>query len=259
MIKAKKSYGQNFLINEGIVDKIITQFDEHRTCDRVLEIGPGRGALTRHLARRQDLDFKAIEADREMVEFLTAQLQMTDQRLLLGDFLKLPLETVFEHKEYNIIGNFPYNISSQIIFRVHKYADIVPFMMGMFQKELAERIVAGPGSKTYGVISVIAQSVFDAKMHFHVAPDSFYPAPKVTSAIISLKRKENFTLPCNPKLFRTIVKAAFNQRRKMLRNTLKPFIPNQEILKEEIFTKRPEQLALDQYYTLTNLIEKLST
>ncbi len=255
MLKAKKSYGQNFLINEGVIDKILTQFDEARTSDNVLEVGPGKGALTKNLIHDTSINFKAIDADREMIDYLKQHYEMTDETLLFGDFLKLPLETVFDQQEYNVLGNFPYNISSQIVFRIHKYIDIVPFMMGMFQKELAERIVAGPGSKTYGIISVIVQSVFEVKMHFHVSPGSFSPAPKVTSAIISLKRKENFNIPCNPKLFRNVVKVAFNQRRKMLRNTLKPLIKDPDLLKEDLFTMRPEQLGLEQYYYLTNLIE----
>lgn len=253
-MRPKKSYGQNFLINESVSQRIIETFLEKKVTENVLEVGPGKGALTKYLIKQEDINFKAVEADWDMIHHLQQEFGMSDQTLIQADFLKLPLEGLFDGEEYAVIGNFPYNISSQILFKVDKYRDKVPFVVGMFQKELAQRLAAGPGSKTYGVISVLLQATYDIKIEFHVSPGSFFPAPKVTSSIISLQRKEDYSLPCDRKVFRAVVKSAFNQRRKMLRNTLKPFIKDESLFGLEIMTQRPEQLSLGDYYSLTNTI-----
>lgn len=224
----------------------------------ILEVGPGKGALTKYFIQLKDINFKAVEADWDMVHFLQQNYQMDETQLIQKDFLKLPLETVFEKEQYNVVGNFPYNISSQILFRIDKYRDCIPVVLGMFQKEVAERIAAGPGSKTYGVISVLLQASFHAKVLFLVSPGSFFPAPKVTSAILLLERKEDYELPCDRGLFRTIVKTSFNQRRKMLRNTLKPFIKDKSLFELEIMKQRPEQLGLQEFIDLTNTIKQNS-
>ncbi len=254
-MKAKKSYGQNFLINEGIVQKIVASFLEHNNCQNVLEIGPGKGALTTYLSKEENLNLKAVEADRDMVEYLLSNDILVDAQIINGDFLKLPLEKVFNQEQFSVIGNFPYNISSQILFRIKKYHDIVPFMVGMFQKEVAERIASKEGSKTYGILSVLIQSMYDVKLLFNVSPGSFRPIPKVTSSVLMMKKKENYTLPCDEKILTKVVKLSFNQRRKMMRNSLKSIVTDEELFSHDYMTKRPEQMKLEDYYTLANLIE----
>jgi len=255
-LRPKKSYGQNFLINESVSQRIVESILSLRQGDNILEVGPGKGALTKYLVKEPSINFKAVEADWDMVHHLQQHLHMSEEQLIQKDFLKLPLEQVFDQTSYNVVGNFPYNISSQILFKVEKYKDLVPVVIGMFQKEVAERIAAGPGSKTYGVISVLLQARYDAKILFKVSPGSFFPAPKVTSAILYLKRKENYTLDCSEALFRTVVKSSFNQRRKMIRNTLKPLIKDEAIFSHELMEQRPEQLSLDQFIHLTNIIDR---
>ena len=253
-MRPKKSFGQNFLINESVSQRIVDSFMTHRQGNNVLEVGPGKGALTKYLIEKEDLNFKAIEADWDMVHYLQQHYHLGPDQLIQDDFLRLPLEKVFDREQYNIIGNFPYNISSQILFRIEKYKDCVPVVMGMFQKEVAERIASGPGSKVYGVISVLLQASFNPKILFKVTPGSFFPAPKVTSAILLLERKKDYILPCDYKLFRTVVKSSFHQRRKMLRNTLKPLITNSSLYELSIMKERPEQLSLDDFIDLTNII-----
>ncbi len=255
-LKPKKSYGQNFLVNDSISERIIDAFIQHKKGDKVLEVGPGKGALTKYFLQQEDIDFKAVEADWEMIHFLQQKYGLGPEILIQGDFLTLPLEKVFDRKEFNIAGNFPYNISSQILFRILKYRDCVPTAIGMFQSEVAERIASGPGSKVYGVISVLMQASYDVKLLFKVNPGSFSPAPKVISAVLLLERKMNYHPPCDYQLFRRIVKGSFNQRRKMLRNTLKPFIRDEEIFQHDLMTQRPEQLTLENFYELTNIIDK---
>ena len=255
-MRAKKSYGQNFLINQGIIDKIIHSFVTHNTCENVLEIGPGKGALTQLLAREKHLKLKAVEADRDMVDYLMRNDILEEPQIINDDFLKLPLDRVFDHKEFSVIGNFPYNISSQILFRIKKYVDLVPLMVGMFQKEVAERIVSKEGSKAYGILSVLIQAHYETKLLFNVSPGSFRPIPKVTSAVIMLRRKEDFMLPCDEKVFTNVVKLSFNQRRKMLRNSLKSVVTETDIFSHEYMTRRPEQMNLEDYYTLATIIEK---
>lgn len=243
------------MINESISQRIVDELMSNRQGNNVLEVGPGKGALTKYLLEISDINFKAVEADWDMVHHLQQELGMDESQLIQKDFLKLPLETVFDSEQYNIIGNFPYNISSQILFRVDKYKDKVPVVIGMFQKEVAERIASGPGSKVYGVTSVLLQASYHTKVLFTVDPGSFFPAPKVTSAILMLVRKDDYNIPCDPKLFRQIVKGTFNSRRKMLRNTLKPFITNESLYDLDIMTTRPEQLSLEDFIELTNTIE----
>ena len=244
------------MINESISQRIVSVMMDHRIGPNVLEVGPGKGALTKYLLQQENINFKAVEADWEMIHFLQQEYDMDENQLIQKDFLKLPLETVFDTEEFNVIGNFPYNISSQILFKIDKYRDCVPVILGMFQKEVAERIAASPGSKTYGVISVLLQASYKAKLLFKVSPGSFYPAPKVTSAVVMLERKEDYKMPCDERLFRRIVKGSFNQRRKMLRNTLKNIVENKDLLSLDVMTKRPEQLSVEDFYLLTNQIEE---
>lgn len=231
-------------------------FKEEEPTGRILEVGPGKGALTRHFSELAENEFKAVEADRSMADYLLANDIVKPGQLIRGDFLKLALDGVFQNQQFSVIGNFPYNISSQILFRIDKYKDLVPLTVGMFQKEVAERIVASEGSKTYGVTSVLLGASFDATILFHVKPGNFFPVPKVTSSVVMMKRKPDYSMPCDYKLFRSVVKASFGQRRKMLRNSLKPFIKETAFLEKEIMKKRPEQLSIEEFYTLTNQIQE---
>jgi len=234
-MKAKKSFGQHFLTNEAMAKKIAQSLLCSESVQRVLEIGPGKGVLTKYLAEMYP-ELKVVEADKDMVDYL------------------VDLSKVFDGEPFCMIGNYPYNISSQILFKMVQYRDFVPEMVGMFQKEVADRVIAPPGSKTYGVISVLVQAYYSGSLVMNVAPGNFNPPPKVQSAVIRLLRKENFRLECDEKLFRTIVKSTFQQRRKMLRNTLKPLVTDAGILEDTFFNSRPEQLSVEDFVILTNRI-----
>lgn len=254
-ITAKKSYGQHFLINENIASDIVDEAVSLAQNLPILEIGPGKGVLTKYLLEKNIL-FHAVEADQDMVDYLYKNFENIETHLITADFLKFDFDTVFEGSEFLLFGNFPYNISSQILIRMIDNKKRIPYMVGMFQKEVAERITASKGNKSYGILSVLTQAYYTGKIIFRLSPGSFAPPPKVDSAVIRLERKPDFDLKCNENLFRTIVKVTFNQRRKMLRNTLKSLIPEAEILREEFFNLRPEQLSVDDFVYLTNIIEQ---
>lgn len=256
MIKAKKSYGQHFLKEEGIAKKIANSINQKEPLSgqNVLEIGPGRGMLTKYL-KDLDINFKAVEADRDMVEYLEVHYPELKDNIILLDFLKISLKKVFDGEEMTVVGNFPYNISSQIVFKIINYKHLVPEMVGMFQKEMADRIIAPPGSKTYGVISVLTQAYYTGKLLMNVSPQSFSPPPKVNSAVIRLVRKNDLNLGCDEKLFRNIVKTVFNQRRKMIRNGLKAMVRDAEILHDKTFDQRPEQLSVSTFVEITNKLQ----
>ena len=254
-MKAKKSYGQHFLIDEAISSQIADSLLLEAGLNNVLEVGPGKGMLTKYLLEK-DYNLKMVEADRDMVAYLGQHYLIGGDQIISKDFLKVKLENLFEGAPLAIIGNFPYNISSQIIFKMLDYVDLVPEMVGMFQKEVAERIIAGPGSKTYGVISVLAQAYYEGEFLIHVKPEAFNPPPKVQSAVIRLRRKKEPAIDCNPRLFKRVVKQAFSQRRKMLRNTMKTFIKGDELLQDPFFQQRPEQLSLADFGQLTEWIEE---
>jgi len=271
-LRAKKSYGQHFLINESLCKKIVDVFDQNIELNNVLEVGPGKGAITKYILEK-GYNYKAIEADRDMVEHLWLTYPSQRNNFINEDFLKIDLENIFDGEQFAIIGNFPYNISSQIIFKIEKHKGRVPMTYGMFQKEVAERIVANPGSKTYGILSVIFQSYYDCTITQKISPGSFSPPPKVNSAMVLFKRKEDIKLPCEEKLFKTVVKTSFNQRRKMMRNSLKGLtsfnqrrkmmrnslkglVKDAKLLQEEIFSLRPEQMSKERFYMITNKIEK---
>jgi len=254
-VKPKKSYGQHFLINESLAEKIVDVFDQNLDTANVLEVGPGKGAITKYILRK-DYNYKAIEADRDMIEYLWRTHFDHRENFLNADFLKIKTEEFFNGEPFAIIGNFPYNISSQIIFKIEENKHSIPMTYGMFQREVAERIVASHGSKTYGILSVIFQSFFDCSILQKISAGSFFPPPKVNSAMVLFKRKKDYSLPCDEKIFKRLVKISFNQRRKMLRNSIKSMVPNDEILNEEIFSKRPEQLSKESFYDITNKIGK---
>jgi len=254
-VKAKKALGQHFLIDETITENISNSLTLMEEYPRILEIGPGKGVLTKYLLKKE-VEFKAVELDKDMVEHLLGHLSDIQDKIINIDFLKIDFDKVYEGQEFLLIGNYPYNISTEIIFKMLAHVYLIPEMVGMFQKEVADRIVAPHGSKTYGVTSVLTQAFYTGETLFDVPPSSFNPPPKVNSSVIRLLRKEG-ELGCDPKKLRQIVKMTFNQRRKMLRNTLKPLVEDHSIFEDKFFTLRPEQLSVENFIELTNRIEKV--
>jgi len=253
-VKAKKYLGQHFLKDENIAKKIADTLTEDGY-DTVLEIGPGMGVLTKYLLEKK-YTVHVIEIDKESVEYLKAHyLNLTD-RIISEDFLRINITDYFQGKPFAIIGNFPYNISSQIIFKTLENRQRIPELCGMFQKEVAKRISEKSGSKIYGIISVLTQAFYDVEYLFTVPPSVFNPPPKVDSGVIRLIRKEKYTLPVDEKLFFKVVKTAFNQRRKTIRNSLKTFNLSDKLREDVIFAKRPEQLSVQEFINLT---EKIAT
>lgn len=242
----KKSLGQHFLTDKTVCERILAQLQQF-PMERLVEVGPGAGALTEYIYKVPSIEFKAIELDTEKVNYLLHTFPALNGKLINEDFL----ETTMPFEEsFNLVGNFPYNISTQIVFKVLDWKQNIPVMIGMFQKEVAERIAAKPHSKAYGILSVLAQAFYDVTYLFDVPPSAFNPPPKVDSGVIMFTRKEKFPAMASEKSFYHIVKMAFGQRRKMLRNPLKPyFTPAQ--LEDPIFTKRAENLTYDDYAALT--------
>ena len=256
-LKAKKSFGQHFLKEESISQRIANSLIHLEQYSHILEVGPGMGMLTKYLLLIPNHQLTVVEADTDMVDYLKEHYTVLSGHIISDDFLKVNLNDYYKDQQFAIIGNFPYNISSQIMIKALDNRDNVPEVVGMFQKEVAERIAAGPGNKEYGVLSVLMQAYYDIKYLFTVKPGSFNPPPKVMSGVISLSRKANYReLGCNDHLFRTIVKAAFNQRRKMLRNSLKPFLSKEVIETDSFYELRPEQLSVQQFVFLTNQVEQ---
>lgn len=252
-VRAKKHLGQHFLTDENIAKKIADSLSLEGY-KHVLEIGPGMGVLTKYLLKKA-VNTYVIEIDTESVAYLkTHYLHLTD-RIIEKDFLKYNLNEVFKDSPFAIIGNYPYNISSQIVFKALEMRDQVPEFSGMFQKEVAQRICEKEGSKTYGILSVLVQAFYEATYLFTVPPSVFNPPPKVDSGVLLLKRKAAYTLPCDEVLFFRVVKQAFQQRRKTLRNSLKTLILSDNLKANAIFGKRPEQLSVQQFITLTQAIE----
>jgi 16S rRNA (adenine1518-N6/adenine1519-N6)-dimethyltransferase len=253
-VKAKKHLGQHFLKDEQIAKKIADSLTENGY-DTVLEIGPGMGVLTKYLLQKS-YTTHVIEIDTESVAYLENTYLNLAPRILSKDFLKIDLSAVFGNKPLAIIGNFPYNISSQIVFKTLENRAQIPEFSGMFQKEVAQRIAEKEGSKTYGILSVLSQAFYDVDYLFTVPPSVFNPPPKVDSGVIRMIRKKNFTLPVDEKLFYRVVKTAFNQRRKMLRSSLKSMHLSDKLREDSIFAKRPEQLSVAAFIKLTALIEQ---
>lgn len=252
-VRAKKHLGQHFLTDENIAENIADTLS-YEGYNKVLEIGPGMGVLTKYLLKK-DAEVHVIEIDTESVEYLESNYLHLRGRIHEKDFLKHDLQQIFNNEQVAIIGNFPYNISTQIVFKVLEYRDQIPEFSGMFQKEVAKRICEKEGSKTYGILSVLVQAFYDAEYLFTVPPSVFNPPPKVDSGVLRLKRKEDFSLPCDEKLFFRVVKTAFNQRRKTLRNSLKSLNLPDNLREDAIFGSRPEQLSFQQFIELTQKIE----
>lgn len=256
MTKAKKSLGQHFLNNPHTAERIANAISPE--AKSIIEVGPGPGILTDHILRREGNLTFIEKDDRFARELEAATREKENVHVIHEDFLEVDLASVSSDPNTALVGNFPYNISSQIVFRMLEYRHLFSEMVGMFQLEMAKRIVSAPHSKDFSVISVLTQTSYEGRILFHVAPGQFSPPPKVTSAVIRLERKENYDPPCDEAWLRRITKAAFNQRRKMLRNSLKPFFSGSEVLNTEMFTKRPEQLGVESFFELADLAEKHS-
>jgi 16S rRNA (adenine1518-N6/adenine1519-N6)-dimethyltransferase len=255
-VRPKKSLGQHFLHDQQIARRIVDALDVKGPDAAVLEIGPGMGVLTQYLLQRPELDLKVIEIDRDSVAYLHKHYpEVLKGRIIEGDFLEIDIDKLFPGS-FAIVGNFPYNISSQIFFRALEQRHRVTQVVCMLQKEVAERIAEPPGSKTYGILSVLLQAYFDIEYLFKVPPGVFTPPPKVMSAVIRLKRNGVERLACNETLFVQVVKQAFNTRRKTLRNALKNLTLAAEISALPIMEKRAEQLSVNDFIELTSLIER---
>jgi len=253
-VRAKKHLGQHFLKDENIASKIADSLS-FEGYQNVLEIGPGMGVLTKYLLKKEKTIW-VVEIDTESIDYLKSHyLHLTD-RIINADFLKMDLASYFNDEPLAIIGNFPYNISSQIVFKAIEFRDLIPEFSGMFQKEVAMRIAAGPGSKTYGIISVLTQAFYDVEYLFTVPPTVFNPPPRVDSGVIRLVRKKDYHLPVDVPFFFRVVKTAFNQRRKTLRNSLKSFQISDKLKEDVIFAQRPEQLSVEQFIELTKSLVK---
>ncbi|MGI9549646.1 MAG: 16S rRNA (adenine(1518)-N(6)/adenine(1519)-N(6))-dimethyltransferase RsmA [Aurantibacter sp.] len=258
-VRAKKHLGQHFLKDEPIAQKIAETLS-FKGYENVIEIGPGTGVLTKYLLRNR-VNLIAMDLDRESITFLRNSFSLenrTDQKgrltILEADFLKYDLLALFGTDQFAITGNFPYNISTQIVFKMLEVKDQVPEFTGMFQKEVAERICSREGSKAYGILSVYAQAFYEADYLFSVPPEVFSPPPKVESGVLRLRRKNDFKLPIDEKLFLRVIKTAFNQRRKTLRNSLKSLALSDNLKEDTIFALRPEQLAVADFVRLTEKI-----
>ena len=252
-VRAKKHLGQHFLTDESVAQRIADSLSL-QGYEHVLEIGPGMGVLTKYLLQK-DTTTHVIEIDTESVDYLKAHYLNLAPRIIEEDFLKYDLNSVFKGEPFAIIGNFPYNISSQIVFKALELRDQVPEFAGMFQKEVAQRICSKEGSKVYGILSVLTQAFYEAEYLFTVPPGKFNPPPKVDSGVLKLTRKPHYKLPCDEKLFFKTVKTAFQQRRKTIRNSLKTFNLSDNLKASSIFGKRPEQLSVSEFIELTRSIE----
>jgi dimethyladenosine transferase len=255
-VKPKKNLGQHFLTDLNVAKRIADTVD---TCPNIpiLEIGPGMGVLTQYLVEKHR-DVKAVEIDKESVAYLNEAFPILHDNIVGADFLQMNLEDIFSGKQFVLTGNYPYDISSQIFFKMLDNRDLIPCCTGMIQREVALRIAAQPGNKTYGILSVLIQAWYDVEYLFTVDEDVFNPPPKVKSAVIRMTRNNVSKLNCDEILFKRLVKTVFNQRRKMLRVSLRQMIPNKahkNFYEQDIMTKRPEQLTIAQFVELTNMVE----
>ncbi|HEU0136638.1 MAG TPA: 16S rRNA (adenine(1518)-N(6)/adenine(1519)-N(6))-dimethyltransferase RsmA [Flavobacterium sp.] len=252
-VKAKKHLGQHFLNDETIARDIAETLNLKGYQD-VLEIGPGMGVLTKYLLENT-ANVHVIEIDIDSVAYLNENFPKLHGKIISKDFLKFNINEIYDGRQFAIIGNFPYNISTQIVFRALEYRNQIPEFAGMFQREVAQRICEKKGSKAYGILSVLVQAFYEAEYLFTVNEDVFIPPPNVKSGVLRLRRKENFSLPCSEKMFFSIVKTAFQQRRKTLRNSLKTLNLSDNLRQDTIFDLRPEQLDVQQFIALTQKIE----
>ena len=255
LVKPKKFLGQHFLKDLKVAQDIADTVD---ACPElpVLEVGPGMGVLTQYLLPKQR-PLKVVELDYESVAYLREAFPQLEDNIIEDDFLKMNLTRLFDGKPFVLTGNYPYNISSQIFFKMLENKDLIPCCTGMIQKEVAERMAAGPGSKTYGILSVLMQAWYKVEYLFTVHEHVFNPPPKLKSAVIRMTRNDTTQLGCNEALFKQVVKTTFNQRRKTLRNSIKPILGKDcSLTQDALFDKRPEQLSVQQFIELTNMVEE---
>ena len=254
-VRPKKHLGQHFLKDQNIAIKIVESLTLHRHYSTVLEIGPGMGVLSQYLLPKSEFKTFLIDIDRDSVKYLKENYPIFSDRVIEGDFLKMDLLS-FSNEPFAIIGNFPYNISSQIFFKVLENKDLIPEVVGMLQKEVAQRIASSPGNKNYGILSVFLQAYYDIEFLFSIGPEVFSPPPKVNSAVIRLKRNTVKKIDCDEKLFFRIVKHGFQNRRKTLRNALKTINLPIELKDLHILDKRAEQLSVNDFVELTKMAEE---
>lgn len=263
-VRAKKALGQHFLHDGEKARAIVQSLMDAVSPDspvayggksNVLEVGPGTGALTKYLLEEREITLKAVEIDSESIEFL--HTMYPELPVIQADFLKLDPDSIFPGMQFCIIGNFPYNISSQIFFRIIDYRDRIPFAVGMVQKEVAERLASPPGCKAYGILSVLLQAWYDIEYLFTVEPSAFTPPPKVRSAVIRIRRNGRKSLDCDGALFKRVIKTAFNQRRKTIRNSTKQLAGEYTLEDTPLSEMRPEQLSVEQFIELTNKFKHL--
>lgn len=254
-VRAKKHLGQHFLTDKNIAAKIVNSLRPDGKYSEVLEVGPGMGVLSDFLLQKNEYQTSLIDLDVESYQFLQKQYPQLGNRLINGDFLKLNFGDVFSG-QFAIIGNFPYNISSQILFKILDNRELIPEMVGMFQKEVAERCTAEAGNKEYGILSVLVQAYYKVEYLFTVKAGVFNPPPKVLSAVIRLTRKEKLQLDCDEKLFWRVVKAGFNQRRKTLRNALSAVIPKEKMTEDPVLDLRAERLTVEDFVNLTKWVSQ---
>lgn len=252
-VRAKKYLGQHFLKDEVIAEKIgdTLTLEGYKN---VLEIGPGMGVLTKYLINK-DIEVIAMDLDSESITYLKENYPNKNLKIIEADFLRYDLAELFGDEQFGITGNFPYNISTQIVFKMLEWKEQIPEFTGMFQKEVAQRICEKEGSKAYGILSVLAQAFYDAEYLFTVPPTVFNPPPKVDSGVLRLKRKKDYSIACSEKMLYKVVKTAFQQRRKTLRNSLKSFNISDKLKEDTIFGQRPEQLSVSQFIALTQKLE----
>jgi len=255
-VKAKKNLGQHFLKDAAIAHRIVSAVNPQSVNGQVLEVGPGMGVLTSIMLDNPGVSLKVVELDTESVAYLQRHYEQLAGRIINQDFLQLNFEQVFEGK-FGIVGNFPYNISSQIFFKVYENRHLVTEVVGMVQKEVGERIAAGPKGRTNGILSILLQAFYQVEVLFQVPPHVFDPPPKVTSVVVRLKRNEREQLSCDEQLFKKVVKQAYSMRRKTLRNALKPLGLPSEYLSAKQFDRRAEELSVENYIALTKEIATL--
>ena len=261
-VRPKKNLGQHFLTDLSIAKRIADTVDTPYSDLPVLEVGPGMGVMTQYLVEKPR-PFKVVEIDRESVAYLNEHFPQLRENILGEDFLRMDLQKVFDGQQFVLTGNYPYDISSQIFFKMLDNKDLIPCCTGMIQREVALRIASEPGTKAYGILSVLIQAWYDVEYLFTVEPDVFNPPPKVQSAVIRMTRNKVEHLDCDENLFKRVVKTVFNQRRKMLRVSLRQLVhcneerDTQDFFSDPIMTKRPEQLTIQQFVELTNMVEKV--
>ncbi|MFA5574289.1 MAG: 16S rRNA (adenine(1518)-N(6)/adenine(1519)-N(6))-dimethyltransferase RsmA [Brumimicrobium sp.] len=255
-VRAKKHLGQHFLTDENICKKIVGQYQNYSRTNNVLEIGPGMGAITKYFLEDETINLHVMEIDSESVEYLKKNYPRLQGKIHEQDFLKTDFTTFFNQQPFAVVGNFPYNISSQILFHCIEYREYVKEIMGMFQKEVAQRIAEPPGSKTYGILSVLMQTYYNIEYCFTVSEGSFSPPPKVKSGVIRCIRNNREKLSVDEDLYKRVIKSTFNQRRKTIRNGLKNIVDVNILDEHPLLSKRPEKLSVDDFIELTSFVEK---